>query len=145
MPPVPCPPGQPLFAPPILATSILIEEHDHSHRDDHDDPMDEDGSAPVVQRRCSAPEASSTGHSFSSQDCVKSCKGETGNLGHMFCETKRTAMRQKLHSRDYRLSSDEMVFVEAAVKLSKGFAPPAFAPLTLSKPSLPHHVIQGRF
>lgn len=121
IPPMPCPAGQPLFAPPILATSLQVvsEDADMEGQTTNDSPPPNAGPLQTELRfkRWSSPA------SITLKDCSRSClKGMPGDGCHLFCETKRTAMRQRLHSRDYRLSTDEQVFVEAAVKLSKGMA-----------------------
>ena len=140
MPPVPCPVGQPLVAPPILATTLqLLDEQQLDQQEKSiDDGKHEPGRFSNM----------TVGHYL---DPTRWPGNESGNEHgkDLFCETNRTAMREKLHSRDYRLSTDELTFVEAAVELSKGCGvqPTMFSNSQvhttemLSKPVLPHWVV----
>lgn len=140
---VPCPLGQPLFAPPVLATKLLAEDQDMEDA--------ETGNITHTQKDTTKKGWPHTHVSanITLKDCTRSCREEVPDEsgGHMFCETKRTAMRQRLCARDYRLSTDELAFVEAAVQLSKGIQQTSVISLQnmpvrgrlnmLTKPSLP--------
>lgn len=149
MPAVPCPAGQPLFAPPALATSIQVLED--VEMDDVSEESPDSGPLKSLMKQTYLPHSN-----ISLKDCTRSCiKGmaEKKNCPDLFCETKRSAVRERLNSIDYRLSTDELTFVEAAVQLSKGFSntnalcvpppKPARETLALTKPSLPFFVRFG--
>lgn len=148
MPAVACPAGQPLFAPPALATSIQVLED--VEMEDVSEESSDSGPLKGFMKQAHFPNAS-----ISLKDCTRSCiKGMAEKNGpHLFCETKRSAVRERLNSVDYRLSTDELTFVEAAVQLSKGLAhtnaipvqpaKPARETLALIKPSLPCFVRFG--
>jgi hypothetical protein len=139
MPLVPCPVGQPLYAPPILATTLQLLDEQHQQQEIPSTPFLA-GCLPYDPKGLQWPVRSNG----------KNNAWSSSGGGDLFCETKRTAMRQRLHSRDYRLSTDEMTFVEAAVQLSKGCggqpttlpSSQAHAAKTMSKPALPQFVIR---
>jgi hypothetical protein len=111
---VQCPAGQPLVAPPVLATSIVTEENEFLGPPAHKETylgMWGDGLR---------------------YDSLERNNHNGG--GDSLWQMKRNALRQRLHSRDYRLSTDELVFVEAAAKLS---VPPMQHPGALQQQQLP--------
>ena len=126
---MPCPPGQPLVAPPVLATSIITEETQYH--------------SPFMHQQQHPPRALHQPGESTSWGAQRRKRGATSDAGDSLLEIKRSVIRQRLHSRDYRLSTDELVFVEAAAKLSEPPAPlpqkPKGVPLALplKKPSLP--------
>ena len=113
----PCPEGQPLFAPPVLPAALQGQDSD----------IDTDDEAPILDGRLGLPAPRPLKRPKESDEPIKIEEDEP-----LFCERKRVALRNRLHSRDYRLSTDELVFVEAAVKLSKVVLPPP-SPLIISQ------------
>lgn len=135
--PTACPEGQPLYAPPILATTLQGQD---SEEDGDDDLQEKDVAGarglPAPATLKFDPRLKKIG-----QKKDQSCEEP------LFSERRRTALRQHLRSRDYRLSTDEQEFIEAAVILSNIVTAPLLPsvekkstnqpPLILTKPQLP--------
>lgn len=115
----PKPEGQPLFTPPALPATL--QGQDSEIDDNGNDHADADDVVHLGDGRLGLPAPRPMEqHNLTPREPVKIEEDDS-----LFCERKRTAMRNRLHSRDYRLSNDELVFVEAAVKLARGTVPVA--------------------
>jgi len=110
LPSLPLPTGQPLCPHPVLPSTIQVPDDEQL-----EEAMQRDqGSICVVHN--------------------KNSSNRQADSDNPFCDGKRTALRERLRSRDYRLSTDELMFVEAAAQLSSQANP--FTPKSTALPAM---------